>query len=299
MLWCAAGTACFVCPAWSQAFNPKDLDHLEFFVESIRGLAVTTNNSQEAYEAQNEFTRLEMCFADTARFPHGCIRWWEDQSPYRRTKERACPFTGGRDFGQDDHDKPGYIPDGCNGKPCARGGPIGDRPGEHKQPCYFETQAEQGFSTEGPFSAFLLARPVSQEEDFVYYGAYHWGVLRHRVSDDSLHFKVGKQVALTGPGAVRTGRWQLIEVHREADNNLQAVVNGVDVTEGAPNAEGRYRFGYLFNNNKGQGEPAPMYGDIAAMIVYSDELTEAERSAVRGYLDGIYGFMGKGSSDPE
>ncbi len=282
-------------------FNPKDLDHLVFFVESVRGMVVTTNNTQQAYDATNEFTSIKDLWSDQKRFPKGTVRWWKDQSPYKRAARLLrlkpnCPFKTGRDFGQDDHDRPGYVPDGCNGKPCARGGLIPDKstdggPKHHKQPCYFEMQPGYGYQGDVPFSVFLLARPVKQKEDFVYFGVHHWSNLRHHVEDDSLMFKNGgRWFRLSQPKTVQIGRWQLIEVHRDRDDRLTVVVNGKDVTAGTPTADGLFRFNFVFNNNKGQKTSLPMIGDIAAVIVYSDELSAKEKRHVRSYLNRIYKF---------
>ena len=144
----------------TKPFNPKDLDNLEMFLESVKGLAVATNTSQEAYDRTGENTVLEEVWSDKDRVPHGTIRWWQDQSPYINDKKirPSRVFKTGRDIGQDDHDRPGYIPDGCNGKPCVRGGLIGTGKGEkhNKQPCYFELQLEsRDFKIEGPFGLFL------------------------------------------------------------------------------------------------------------------------------------------------
>lgn len=286
--------------ASQEAFNPKDLDGLEFFVESVTGLAVAKNISPEAYENTRENTRLEKVWSDAGRFPHGTVRWWRDQSPYARsaeTKQRTyCPFDTGRDLGQDDHDRPGYIPDGANGKPCVRGGLISKEKGEHhgKQPCYFEFQlGSRDLKFGGAFSVFLLARPVDQERRFCYFGVYHRSVLIQEPRDGSLHWKNGGTVhRLTGPGAVRTGNWQLLELHRDAAGRLACLVNGKDATVGTPEDVAPFEFMMLFNNNKGQSEKLePFAGDIASLIIYRVSLDEDERRKVRGYLDGLYRFM--------
>ncbi len=46
----------------------------------------------------------------------------------------------------------------------------------------------------------------------------------------------------------------------------------------------------MFNNNKGQQSPLPMAGDIAAIVVYSDEMSATEKGQVRLYLDRVYRF---------
>ena len=287
--------------AAGKKFNPKDLDNLEFFIESVRGMVIATNTSQRAYNSTGELTPTEMVWSDQKRFPHGTVRWWWDQSPKGKKPSRRAnkPWKTGRAFGQDDHDRPGYIPDGCNGKPCARGGLVpkgmkGKFRRHYKQPCYFELQPEDRFQFEGPFSFFLLVRPVKQKRDFVYFGVFHWSTLRHQVKDNSLRFKNMQMVTLTGPSAVEIGKWQLIEVHRDKDNNLQCAVNGRNVTKGRPSVGGQFRFIHVMNNNKGIWKTADPYeGDLAAFVLYSDELTEGEKKNVRDYFEGIYGFMGK------
>ena len=46
-------------PSAAADFNPKDLDNLEFFVESVKGLALATHTSEEAYAKTGENTPLE------------------------------------------------------------------------------------------------------------------------------------------------------------------------------------------------------------------------------------------------
>ena len=287
----------------AKKFNPKDLDNLKFFIESVRGIVVASNTSEEAYNHTGELTPTEGVWSNQERFPNGTVRWWEDQSPYPKNTRRAnMPFDGGRAFGQDDHDRPGYIPRGCNGKPCVRGGLIpeqmkGKFKHHYKQPCYFELQPEARFKFEGPFSVFILVKPIKQKRDFVYFGAHHWSVLRHQVKDNSLRFKNGKFATLTGPNAVEIGKWQLIEVHRDKDNNLRCAVDGRDVTKGKPAIDGPFRLVHIMNHNKNIAKRAdPFAGDLAAFVLYSDELKEAEKQSVRDYFNGIYGFMGKGEA---
>ena len=298
-----AAIACLAGAAPTEDFNPKDLDNLEFFVESVKGLALAKNDSEDAYNNTRENTPLEKLWSDQKRFPHGTVRWWLDQSPYVRSKKkRQRPnwiFKTGRDIGQDDHDRPGYIPDGCNGKPCVRGGLIGKTKGKshNKQPCYFEFQLEsRDFKFDGPFSFFLLARPIEQERKFCYFGVHHRSVFIQDPKDNSLTWKNGNVMhRLTGADAVRTGAWQLIEVQRDANNNLTCAVNGRNVTQGRPSDSASFEFMMLFNNNKGQSDKIePFAGDIASLIIYRDALTPGERAKVRGYLNGIYGFMSGG-----
>jgi hypothetical protein len=287
-------------------FYPTDLEHLEFFIESVQGMVLASNTSQDAYDNTGELTPTKMVWSDQQRFPHGTVRWWWDQSPQGKpTKRKNKPFKNGRAFGQDDHDRPGYIPDGCNGKPCARGGLVPDSErGRHKhhykQPCYFELQPEDRFLFEGPFSVFLLVRPVPQDRDFVYFGAFHWSTLKHQVADNSLHFKNGRFATLTGPDAVQNGKWQLIEVHRDDANRLRCVVNGADRTHGTPEIDGPFRFVHVMNNNKGVWNNADSFtGDLAAFALYSDVLTEQQRQAVRRYFDKVYNFQGVLTAEKE
>ena len=283
--------------AETETFNPKDLDNLEFFIESVNGIVIAKNTSEEAYHQTGELTPTEMVWSDQQRFPHGTIRWWWDQSPKGKPSRRKNkPFETGRAFGQDDHDRPGYIPAGCNGKPCARGGLApDDEKGKYKhhykQPCYFELQPEDRFEFEGPFSVFLLVRPVEQARDFVYFGVFHWSTLHHRIIDNSLHFKNGRFAALTGPGAVEINKWQLIEVHRDEEERLQCVVDGRDRTQGTPGVDGPFKLVHIMNNNKNIWKSAdPFTGDFAAFVLYSDELTEQEKQSVRNYFDRVYYF---------
>lgn len=71
----------------SGAFNPKDLDNLEMFLESVKGLAIATNTSRQAYESTGENTVLEEVWSDKRRFPHGTVRWWLDQVTLQKRQE--------------------------------------------------------------------------------------------------------------------------------------------------------------------------------------------------------------------
>ena len=285
-------------PVAPTGFNPKDLDGLEMFLESVTGVAVATNTSAEAYRATGENTPLEMVWSDHERFPHGSVRWWLDQSDYQNDKKirPSRTFKTGRDIGQDDHDRPGYIPDGCNGRPCIRGGLISSAKGEKHgvQPCYFELQLEsRDFEIEGPYSVFLLIRPVEQERDSAIFGQFHRSVLSHDPDQACLEWKnSGKITALSSPGSLKVGEWSLVEVSRDSQNTLRCRVNGIDVTAGNPKDELPFVFMFLFNHNKGQGFAGqdPFAGDIAALLVYRTELMETERSQVRQYLGSIYGL---------
>ena len=280
----------------AETFNPKDLDNLEMFLESVKGLAIATNISQDAYQATGENTPLDKLWSDKRRFPHGTVRWWLDQSSYKNDKKirPSRVFKVGRDIGQDDHDRPGYIPDGCNGKPCVRGGLIGPGNGErhNKQPCYFELQLEsRDFKIDGPFAVFLLARPIQQKKNATILGQFHRSVLIQNVKENRLEWKnLGKPFPVSGKNTLKTNQWQLLELHRDAKNRLRCVINGKDVTAGSPKDSLPFVFMFLFNNNKGQGFAAlnPFAGDIAAFVVYRDELIEKEKRQVRQYLDRVY-----------
>lgn len=283
--------------AQTEAFNPKDLDNLEMFLESINdGLAIATNTSAAAYEATGENTPLDEIWSDKARFPHGTVRWWKDQSPYQNDKRLRANrvFKTGRDIGQDDHDRPGYIPDGCNGKPCVRGGLTGHPKGEkhNQQPCYFELQLEsRDFKIDGPFGIFLLTRPVPQENDNALFGQFHHSVLIQSVEERCLKWKnMGKPMPLSGPDTLKLDEWQLLELHRDEQNALRCFIDGADVTPGPVKDERPFTFGCLFNHNKGQGFAGqdPYAGDIAAFIVYRDQLGDDEKRDVRNYLRTVY-----------
>lgn len=286
----------FPAAAESADFNPKDLDNLEMFLESVQGLAVATNTSPKAYESTGENTVLEEIWSDKDRFPHGTVRWWLDQSPYSNDKKirPSRVFKTGRDIGQDDHDRPGYIPDGCNGKPCVRGGLIGSGKAEkhNKQPCYFELQLEsRDFRIEGSFGLFLLLRPTLQENDATIMGQFHWSVLIQSARKNRLEWKnLTQRIPVSRDETLKTDQWQLVELHRDARNNLRCMINGEDVTVGNPRDELPFVFMFLFNNNKGQGfaKQEPFAGDIAAFVVYRDELADEERSKVRQYFEHVY-----------
>lgn len=280
----------------SDDFNPRDLDNLEMFLESVKGLAVATNTSQLAYDSTDENTILEEVWSDKNRFPHGSVRWWLDQSPYTNNR-RIRPsriFKTGRDIGQDDHDRPGYIPDGCNGKPSVRGGLIGIGEGDkhNKQPCYFELQVEnRDLKIEGSFGLFLLMRPIRQENDAVIMGQYHWSVLIQNARMKRLEWKhLTQRIPVSGDGTLKIDQWQLVELHRDASDNLRCIINGEDVTAGNLKDQLPFLFMFLFNNNKGQGfaNMEPFAGDIAAFVLYRDELASEERSKVRKYFERVY-----------
>jgi hypothetical protein len=275
-------------------FRPTDLDNLRFFVESIHGVSIATCATAEC-RAAPDWSSLELMYCDTGRFPAGCVRRWEDQSGYVYPGGFRPPeWTAGRDFGQDDIEKPGYIPDCINGAPCVRGGP------DLAQHISLEIEFDQGVAgLSGPFSVIHVVRPVPQASDYQYFGNSNNG-LRHNVGDNSLSFRIAGGYppdVVTGPDAIANGTWHLIEVYRDGRNDLQVIVNGVDATSGQPNEAGEFAYGYLLSMYKGQDA---MYGDVAAAIVYADLLTAVERQQVRDYLDAIYGILSSpdGSARP-
>ena len=116
-------------------------------------------------------------------------------------------------------------------------------------------------------------------------------MLRHQIGGNSLQFKNPDWVQLTGPNAMEIGKWQLIEVHRDKDDNLQCAVNGRDLTLDEPRTGGDFHFVHLMNDNKNIGQRGdPFAGDLAAFVLYSKELSEQDKKNVRDYFDRIYDF---------
>lgn len=224
------------------------------------------------------------------------MRWWLDQSPYTNDKRlrQTGVFRTDRDIGQDDHDRPGCIPVGCNGKPCGRGGLIGKAKGDkhNQQPCYFEFQMEnRDFRIDGPFRIFLLARPVQQAKDATIFGQFHKPVLSQSATSNRLEWKNGGQRnPISAANTLKTDTWQLLELHRNSRHQLQCVIDGNDVTVGTPSDSLPIVFMFLFNNSKGQGfaKQYPFAGDIAALVIYRDELVNDVRVKVRQYFERVY-----------
>ncbi len=266
-------------------FHPTQLDNLGFFVESNHGLQIATCNTQECFDADaGEPLVLQYC--DTDRFPDGCVRRWEDQSGYDPPAGFDDPeWTAGRDFGQDDHTKPGQVLGCLSGLPCVRGG-VAFPP--DTEDLTFEVEIEHELNAvSGPFSVFLLARPVPQAATYSFFGS-SGNNLQHNVGDDSLIFNLGGLVTLTGPGAVTVGRWQLLEVHRDAAGGLSGFVDGVDVTAGSPSRSGAYRFRFLLSVSRLES----MHGDVAACLVVTDPLTLQEKLDLRNYFSEVYDYLG-------
>jgi hypothetical protein len=101
---------------------------------------------------------------------------------------------------------------------------------------------------------------------------------------------LGQRIPVSSVNTLKTNTWQLLELHRDAQNNLKCAINGKDVTVGNPKDSNPFVFMFLFNNNKGQGfaKQDPFAGDIAALVAYRDELTDEERVKVRQYFDTVY-----------
>ncbi len=268
-------------------FHPTQLDNLGFFVETNHGLQVATCNTQECFDADSG-EPLVLQYCDTDRFPDGCVRRWEDQSGYDPPNGFDDPeWTAGRDFGQDDHTKPGQVLGCLSGLPCIRGG-VALPP--DTEDLTFEIEHEHELAgISGPFSVFLLARPVPQAADYSFFGSAG-NNLQHNAGDDSLTFNLVTPV--TGPGAVTVGRWQLLELHRDATDRLAAFVNGVDLTTGSPSRSGDYRFRFLLSVSRIQA----MHGDVAACLVVTDTLTPQERFDLRNYFSEVYDYLGVSGS---
>jgi hypothetical protein len=295
LLRCICLTAIFKIGALQAQFNPTDLDTLVFFVESTRidthyhvarcitNACLNHPNTEQAPIAE-QYCDLTVC-------PDGCVRRWPDQSgtlPYGGFNPPE--FTEGRNFGQDDSEKPCYIPNCLNGKPCVRGGaPYG----AFVQDKYLENQVPDIMTLDNAFSIFLLCRPIDQlaTGDWFYLGQAHSN-LQHKVSNNSLKLRVNGTypvLQLTTPNSVNINEWQLIEVHRSLNDSITSIINGVDKTNGPLMNPGQFRLGYLFSNFKTEGGVA-MYGDIAACAVYEGELTEQNRQDIRDYFNGIYAY---------
>jgi hypothetical protein len=235
---------------------------------------ITDCRTAECFAA-NLFAPINMQFCDTIRFPDGCVRSWFDLSTFDRT------------YGQDNAPKPGRMLNCVNGHPCVRGGTMGDDP----RPLDVEMEGSEGIGgVAGPFSIFHLARPIPQPSNYYYFGASNNG-LEHRISDNSLRFRVGGTLIQTVsvPEAITLGQWQLIEVHRDAAGDLSTVIDGVDTSvDPKPNRLGvAMAMRFIMSRDRS----LRMYGEIAATAVYEGTLTEPEKQQIRDYLQGIYNYL--------
>ena len=95
-------------------FHPSELAGTAFFVESRHGLSLAHGTDLADFEN----------YCEPTLFPDGCVRRWQDQSGYVPPGQSFI----GRDFGQDDAEKPGLVPNCLNGLPCVRGGSADQSP---------------------------------------------------------------------------------------------------------------------------------------------------------------------------
>ncbi|MCG8456729.1 MAG: LamG domain-containing protein, partial [Holophagales bacterium] len=262
-------------------FHPTDLDGVTFFVESRHGLTLARCPEPECF-AELDTAAIAQQYCDTTTYPDGCVRRWQDQSLYQPPVDFEPPeWLQGHDFGQDDPDKPAFVPNCLNGYPCIRGG-VGVT-----QELSFETEPNQPAGPiPGPFSLYLVARPVGQAISEWFYFGFAGSELRHRSSDDALRLRIAFDTVRTiaPAGSIPTGQWHMIEVHRDAADRIRTVVDGVEVTPGAIVYPGSFRFRYLFSVSRQRA----MYGDMAAALVVDGGLSVSERARSRHYLRQLY-----------
>ncbi len=275
-------------------FTPAALADLRFYIQSTvfedeatRARSIATCNTEACFTVGNG-APIEQQYCDTTQFPGGCIRRWDDLSGYLPLGGFRPPeWVRGRNFGQDDLEKPLFVSDCVNGHPCARGGTGAQAPDGSPLPqnFSFEIEVEHAMSLPGAFSIFHLVRPVVQAEDYQYFGL---NGLIHLVADDSLAYRTSATtVRLTGADAVTNGAWQLLEIHRDAEGRLSAFINGTDVTWNTPLATGDAAAGNYLSRFKGD---SPMLGDLAAHLAFARHLEEQEILDIRAYLQGIYDY---------
>lgn len=278
--------------------NPVDVSDLEFFVESdyiTSSLHVATCESNFCLTHPNsENAPIIDQYCDvTNSCGEGCVRRWIDKSNYTPSGGFNLPeYFNGRNFGQDDSEKPCYIST-CtpNGMPCVRGGgPYGS----FEQDKYLEIQISDFINLSGPFSIFLLAKPIDQSANgnWSYFGQSS-SFLRHNVSSDNLQLRVpGNFVtSISTSNSIQLDQWQIIEVHRDATNKITVYIDGVDrTTSSSIILPGTFQIGYLFSNFKTKGlfDQSAMYGDIAAFAVFSKLTTLMENEGIREYLTSKY-----------
>lgn len=276
--------------------NPKNINNLIFFLESIEinpSLHVAYCQSVDCLNHPNtEQALIAMQYCDLSSCGSGCLRRWPDQSTYTPTGAGfiAPEYVNGRNFGQDDSEKPCFIPNGLNGHPSIKGGPPY---GKFTHDKYLELQVPDIMTLSQDFSIFLLCKPIDQTTtgDWSYFGQAT-SLLNHKVSNNSLNLRISgatSTVQLSTSNSVKLNQWQLIEVHRDALDNLSCFINSQNVTNGNISRSGSMRIGYLFSNFKSEGDVA-MYGEIAAFIVYDRALNSTEKDDVRNYLNNIYDY---------
>ncbi len=292
----------------AQAFNPKDVSDLMFFVESTNlsethHIATCESNSCLEHPNTEGAVIAEQYCDVTNDCGEGCVRRWIDQSNYTQNSAGDPPvfnapeYTNGRNFGQDDNIKPCYISDCINGKPCIRGGGgVPFATDYTKQDKYLEIQIKDFIYLTGEFSIFLLAKPVAQTQDWDYFGQ-SVSYFRHRVADNYLQLRVpGNSVwRVTPNNAIALNTWQLIEVHRDAANKITIYINGIDKTDtsNSPNIvlAGTFNIGYLlsaFKTNAQTNEKKSMHGDVAGFLVYDKKTSSTETENIRTYFDTNY-----------
>ena len=253
-------------------FHPSDLSAVDFFVETRHGLTVATGT--DPVDVVN--------YCDLNIFPDGCVRRWEDQSGY------TGGSVVGREFGQDDAEKPGLILDCLAGQPCVRGGFASESP-NWSQDLGLEIELPDAISNlNGALSVYLLARPVTQSSAYSYMGSEDTH-LEHDITNDSLKLRIGGGTAttVTTSGAITNGVFQLVEIHRDASDAITILVNGADITFGTPVLAGGFDFRFLFSKSRNDY----MVGDLAAALVADRALTTTEQEQVRNYFHAVYGVL--------
>ncbi|MEM9556883.1 MAG: LamG domain-containing protein [Acidobacteriota bacterium] len=262
-------------------FHPVDLPGVRFFVESRVGVAVAACDTSDC-RAAGDNAPLDRQFCDLSTFPDGCARRWQDQSDYVPALGFEPPeWTRGRDFGQDDLDKPGFVLDCVNGLPCLRGGP-----GEVEDRTFEIEPGQQVDGVTGPFSIAVLARPRAQDDDSFLFG-FAGSELSRRVTSDTHRARIafGGTVTLAPAGEVPVDAWHLFELHRDAADAVRLLIDGVDVTEGAQVAPGEMRFRFLLSVARVRA----FHGDVALALVVDGELDAAQRQELRNYVARTYG----------
>lgn len=293
-------------------FNPNDVSDLVFFVETSNSSISETHHVATCEtdfclnHSNSEAAVITEQYCDvTGSCNEGCVRRWIDQSNYIENNNGDAPvfyapeYTNGRNFGQDDSVKPCYITDCVNGKPCIRGGGgVSFATDYTSQDKYLEIQINDFINLSGEFSIFLLAKPVSQTQDWDYFGQ-STDYFRHRWENNYLQLRVHPNTVyrVTPNNSVTLNQWQLIEVHRDALNKITVYINGLDKTN-VPSIStpdiilpGTFTIGYLFSafkTNSKIGEEKSMHGDIAGFLVYDKKTSTTENASIRSYFDSNY-----------
>lgn len=268
-----------------QGFHPRDLPGTRFFVESRTGVTVAFCDTETCRTAGDN-APLEAQYCDLTAFPDGCVRRWRDDSDYLPSIDFEPPeWTTGRDFGQDDPDKPGFILDCLGSMPCVRGGAgvLEDRTLEIEP-------GQQVDGLDGPFSLVVLARPIEQPDDVSLFGFAGSLMLRKPDGRHLLRIAFGDTVTVAPAGSVAMGAWHLYELHRDAQDRVRLVVDGVEVTERGSDGElptlaGQFRFRFLLSVARVNA----FHGDVALALVADGGLDPSTIDAVRTYVAEAYG----------